>query len=112
MKDCLFCRIVAHEIPSRAVHEDKRIYAFEDIAPQAPTHVLVIPKKHIGRLAEAEPGDAAVIGELAARAAAIARERGLSDYRLVLNNGESAGQSVFHLHFHLLGGRTFSWPPG
>jgi len=112
MTDCLFCRIAAHEIPSRAVYEDARVYAFEDIAPQAPTHVLLVPKKHIGRIAEAGAGDSALIGELASRAAAIARERGLADYRLVLNNGEGAGQSVFHLHIHLLGGRRFSWPPG
>ena len=102
MKDCLFCKIAAREIPSRTVHEDARVFAFEDIAPKAPTHVLVVPKKHIGRLAE----------ELALRAAAIALERGLSDYRIVINNGECAGQSVFHLHLHLLGGRPFSWPPG
>jgi histidine triad (HIT) family protein len=94
------------------VHDDARVFAFEDIAPKAPTHVLVVPKKHIGRLDEAGADDTAVLGELAARAAAIARERGLSDYRLVINNGEGAGQSVFHLHVHLLGGRPFSWPPG
>jgi len=112
MKECLFCKIAAHEIPSRAVHEDARVYAFEDIAPKAPTHVLVVPKKHIERLAEASAEDTGLIGELAARAAAIARERGLSDYRVVVNNGEGAGQTVFHLHLHLLGGRPFSWPPG
>jgi histidine triad (HIT) family protein len=112
MNECLFCRIAAREIPSRTVHEDARVFAFEDIAPKAPTHVLVVPKKHIGRLAEAGSDDTAVLGELAARAAAIARERGLSDYRIVINNGEGAGQSVFHLHLHLLGGRPFSWPPG
>ncbi len=112
MSDCLFCKIAKREIPSKTVYEDDRIYAFEDIAPKAPTHVLVIPKKHIPRLADAGVEDAPLIGETAARAAVIAREKGLVHYRLVLNNGEGAGQSVFHLHFHLLGGRPFTWPPG
>ena len=110
--ECLFCRIAAREIPSKKVYEDDRIYAFEDIAPKAPTHILVIPKKHIARLSETGPEDAPLIGEVAARAAAIARDKGLGHYRLVLNNGEGAGQSVFHLHFHLLGGRPLTWPPG
>jgi histidine triad (HIT) family protein len=110
--DCLFCKIAAGEIPSRRVYEDERIYAFEDIAPKAPTHILVIPKKHIARLADAGAQDAPLIGELATRAASIARERGLEHYRLIVNNGEEAGQSVFHMHFHLLGGRPFAWPPG
>ena len=112
MVDCLFCRIVAGEIPSRKVFEDDRVYAFEDIAPKAPTHVLVVPKKHIARLADAGADDEMLIGEVVARAAAIAKDRGLEHYRLVVNNGEGAGQSVFHIHFHLLGGRGFSWPPG
>ena len=110
--DCLFCRIVKREIPSRAVAEDDRIYAFEDIAPKAPVHVLIVPKKHIATLADATEEDAALVGDVAMKAASIARERGLAHYRLVVNNGEGAGQSVFHLHFHLLGGRPFSWPPG
>jgi len=110
--ECLFCRIAAREIPSKKVYEDDRIYAFEDIAPKAPTHILVIPKKHIARLSDAGAEDAPLIGEVAARAAAIARDKGLGHYRLVLNNGEGAGQSVFHLHFHLLGGRPLGWPPG
>lgn len=112
MADCLFCKIVAGEIPSRRVFEDDRVFAFEDISPKAPTHLLVVPKKHIARLSDATSEDAPLVGEVATRAAAIARERGLSDYRLVANNGEGAGQSVFHLHFHLLGGRPLSWPPG
>lgn len=112
MADCLFCRIVQGEIPSRKVFESERIYAFEDIAPRAPTHVLVIPKKHIARLADAGPEDAALVGEAATAAAGIARDRSLEHFRLVLNNGEGAGQSVFHIHFHLLGGRGFAWPPG
>ena len=112
MSDCLFCRIAGGEIPSKKVYEDESVYAFEDIAPKAPTHVLVIPKKHISGLADVSPGDEALLGAVAARAAAIARERGLADFRLVANNGEGAGQSVFHLHFHLLGGRAMTWPPG
>jgi histidine triad (HIT) family protein len=112
MEGCLFCRIVAGEIPSRTVHADDRVVAFEDIAPKAPTHVLIVPRKHISKLDEASPEDAAVLGEAALRAAAIAREHGLDDFRVVINNGAAAGQSVFHLHFHLLGGRNFSWPPG
>ncbi len=112
MTDCIFCKIADGRIPSRKVYEDERVFAFEDIAPKAPTHVLVIPKKHIARLTDVGAEDAALVGELAMRATAIARERGLSDFRLVANNGEGAGQSVFHLHFHLLAGRPMAWPPG
>jgi histidine triad (HIT) family protein len=112
MTDCLFCRIAAGEIPSQAVFSDDRIYAFRDIAPKAPTHVLVIPRKHIAKLADAGEADRELVGEVVARAAAIARDLGLEHYRLVANNGEGAGQTVFHLHFHLLGGRPMSWPPG
>jgi len=112
MSDCLFCRIVAGEVPSKRVYDDERIYAFEDIAPKAPVHILVVPKKHLSRLADASAADTALIGALATGAAAIARERDLPHYRLVLNNGEGAGQTVFHLHIHLLAGRPFSWPPG
>ena len=111
MSDCLFCKIVEGGIPSRKVYEDERVYAFEDIAPKAPTHVLVVPKKHIDRLSDAST-DSGLVGEVATRAASIARERGLSDFRLVVNNGEGAGQSVHHLHVHVLGGRTMKWPPG
>jgi histidine triad (HIT) family protein len=110
--DCLFCKIASGVIPSREAYSDDRVYAFHDIAPKAPTHVLVIPRKHIGRLAEAGAGDRELMGELVLRAAAIARDLGLEHYRLVANNGEGAGQSVFHVHFHLLGGRPMSWPPG
>lgn len=112
MSDCIFCRIVAGEIPSTKVFEDDRIFAFEDISPKAPTHVIVVPREHISRLSDTSPADEALLGALASRAAAIARDRGLSDFRVVVNNGEGAGQSVFHLHFHLLGGRAMSWPPG
>lgn len=112
MSDCIFCRIVEGEIPSKKVFEDDRIFAFEDISPKAPTHVIVVPREHISRLSDASPADEALLGALASRAAAIARDRGLSDFRVVVNNGEGAGQSVFHLHFHLLGGRAMGWPPG
>ena len=109
---CLFCKIAAGEIPSKRVYADDLVYAFHDIAPKAPTHVLVIPRKHIARLADAAPEDKELVGEVVARAAAIAHDLGLEHYRLVANNGEGAGQTVFHLHFHLLGGRPMSWPPG
>jgi histidine triad (HIT) family protein len=109
---CIFCGIVEGRIPSKKVFEVERVYAFEDIAPKAPTHVLIVPKKHIATFSDVSSEDEALLGALAARAAAIAKERGLSDFRLVANNGEGAGQSVFHLHFHLLGGRSMSWPPG
>ena len=109
---CLFCRIVRGEIPARIVREDEHTVAFRDIDPKAPTHVLVIPRKHIGRLAEAGAEDRELLGEVVSRAAAIARDLGLEHYRLVVNNGEQAGQSVFHIHFHLLGGRPLGWPPG
>jgi histidine triad (HIT) family protein len=113
MKDCLFCRIVAGEIPARKVHEDDSTFAFEDINPQAPTHVLVVPKKHIPGLKEASAEDAEIIGRCHLAAAQLARQRGIEDgYRTVLNVGPGAGQSVFHLHVHLLGGRNLAWPPG
>jgi histidine triad (HIT) family protein len=110
--DCLFCKIAAGDIPSKQAWADERVYAFHDIAPKAPTHVLVIPRKHIPRLADVGPGDRELVGEVVARAASIARDLGLEHYRLVANNGEGAGQTVFHLHFHLLGGRPMTWPPG
>jgi histidine triad (HIT) family protein len=110
--DCLFCKIASGTIPSKTAYSDDRVYAFHDIAPKAPTHVLVIPRKHIGRLAEAGAEDRELLGEVVLRAAAIARDLGLEHYRLVGNNGEGAGQSVFHVHFHLLGGRPMAWPPG
>ena len=110
MSDCLFCEIVEGRIPSRKVFADESVYAFEDIAPRAPTHVLVVPRTHVSRIAEA--GDPEMVGRVLLAAARIARERGLEHYRLVINNGEEAGQSVFHFHVHLLGGRPMSWPPG
>jgi histidine triad (HIT) family protein len=113
MNDCLFCRIIAGEIPSKKVCEDDYTYAFEDINPQAPTHVLVVPKKHVRGLKEAGVEDAEIIGRCLLVAARIARERSIEDgYRTVLNIGPRAGQSVFHLHVHLLGGRRLGWPPG
>ncbi len=113
MNDCLFCRVSRGEIPSKKVYEDEHTYAFEDIRPQAPTHILVVPKKHIRGLREAKAEDAEIIGRCHLVAAQIARERGIEDgYRTVLNVGPGAGQSVFHLHVHLLGGRMLGWPPG
>lgn len=113
MKDCLFCRIISGEIPSKKVYEDEHIYAFEDINPQAPTHILVVPKKHIRGLKEAQKEDAEIIGYCQLAAASIAQQRSIEDgYRTVINVGPRAGQSVFHLHVHLIGGRTLHWPPG
>jgi histidine triad (HIT) family protein len=113
MPDCLFCRIIKGEIPSKKVFEDDRAYVFEDINPQAPTHVLIIPKKHIAGLKEATAEDAEIIGYLHLLAAKLGRERQIEDgYRTVFNVGPKAGQSVFHLHLHLLGGRALRWPPG
>jgi len=111
--DCLFCRLIRGEIPAKKVFEDKETFVFEDINPQAPTHVLIIPKKHIVDLKEAKPEDAEIIGKLHLVAAQIARSRKIENgYRTVLNVGPGAGQSVFHLHLHLLGGRSLAWPPG
>jgi histidine triad (HIT) family protein len=113
MSDCLFCRILRGEIPSKKVYEDERTFAFDDVNPQAPTHVLIIPKKHVVGLKEAGPEDAELIGYCQLVAAKIARERGIEGgYRTVYNVGPGAGQSVFHLHLHLLGGRGLKWPPG
>ena len=113
MKDCLFCRIIRGEMPAKKVYEDADTFAFEDINPQGPTHILVIPKKHIRGLKEATPEDAEIIGRCHLVAGEIARQRGIEDgYRTVLNVGPRAGQSVFHLHVHLIGGRNLHWPPG
>lgn len=113
MSDCLFCRIVRGEVPSQKVYEDERVFAFEDLHPQAPTHVLIVPKKHIRGLKEATAEDAEIIGHCHLVAARIGRECGIEDgYRTVFNVGPRSGQSVFHLHLHLLGGRPLRWPPG
>jgi len=109
--ECIFCKIVAKELPSRLVYEDDDIIAFNDLNARAPLHVLVVPRRHVERLSELD--DAALAGKLALVAARIARDAGHGDnFRLVVNNGAGAGQSVFHLHFHVLGGRQFTWPPG
>src|SRR5579872_1152663 len=113
MTDCLFCNIIAGKIPAKKVYEDEHAFAFEDIDPKAPTHVLIIPKKHIVGLKEAQAEEAVIVGRCQLAAAEIARQRGIENgYRTVLNVGPGAGQSVFHLHVHLLGGRPLSWPPG
>ncbi len=113
MDDCLFCKISRKEIPAKLVYEDQETFAFEDIQPQAPTHILICPRKHLVSLTEAAADDAAMLGRLQLIAAKLAVERKLTDgYRTVINNGRGAGQSVFHLHLHLLGGRAFRWPPG
>ena len=111
---CLFCRIVAGEIPASKVYEDDEVLAFNDINPQAPLHVLVIPKRHISTTNDLSPEDDALIGTVVRRAAAIAREKGYADrgYRSVLNCNAEAGQTVFHIHLHLLAGRGLGWPPG
>ena len=112
--DCLFCKIIKREIPASIVYEDDRVLAFNDINPQASTHVLVVPKKHIATLNDLQSGDDAIVGEVVRRAAAIAEERGIAagGYRTVFNTNRDAGQTVFHIHLHLIGGRNLSWPPG
>jgi histidine triad (HIT) family protein len=113
MSDCLFCKIIAGQIPSKKVYEDDKVYVFEDIQPVAPTHVLIIPKRHFAGLKEAQGSDAEIIGYCNLVAAKLARERDIEDgYRTVLNVGPRSGQSVFHLHLHLIGGRDLKWPPG
>ena len=114
MADCLFCKIIAGEIPGAIVYQDERLVAIKDINPQAPTHVLVLPRRHIATLNDLTPGDDGLVGEMARRAAAIAKEHGHAErgYRTVFNCNADAGQTVFHIHLHMLGGRRFSWPPG
>jgi histidine triad (HIT) family protein len=114
MSDCLFCKIVAKEIPARVAYEDAEILAFDDIHPAAPVHVLVVPKRHIATLNDVAPGDAPLLGRLLEVAARIARERGVdaSGWRATFNVGRDANLLVFHLHLHAMGGRPFSWPPG
>jgi histidine triad (HIT) family protein len=112
--DCLFCKIVAGDIPSSKVYEDDDLFAFDDITPQAPTHVLIVPRKHIDSLDKATAPDQELLGKLMLAAADIAREKGFADdgYRVVINTNANGGQTVFHLHVHLLGGRPFIFPPG
>jgi histidine triad (HIT) family protein len=110
---CLFCKIVAGDIPSKKVFEDDVTYAFRDIGPQAPTHILIVPRKHIGSLAETTESDREMLGHLHRVAAQIAKSEGLSQgFRTVINTGPDGGQTVDHLHVHLLGGRSMTWPPG
>jgi diadenosine tetraphosphate (Ap4A) HIT family hydrolase len=112
--ECLFCRIVAGEVPSSRVHDDDQVIAIRDIAPRAPTHILLMPRRHIPSAADLVETDGPLLGHLFAVAADLARSEGIADggYRLVSNIGRWAGQTVDHLHFHLMGGRPFSWPPG
>ncbi len=113
MADCLFCKIVAKEIDAKVVHESSEVLAFEDINPGAPTHVLVIPKRHIASADDLGTDDGALLAELFQTMTAVAKAAGLEKgHRIVTNVGEDAGQSVHHLHFHVLGGRSLSWPPG
>ena len=111
--DCLFCKIIAGEIPSAKVYEDDTVFAFRDIAPQAPVHVLIIPKEHIKSAAQIDETNSGVVAHIFEVAAKIAKDEGLEDgFRIVNNCGDSAGQTVKHLHFHLMGGREFTWPAG
>ena len=110
--DCIFCRIVRGEIPARKVYEDGELLAFHDINPQAPVHVLVIPREHVVNLAEAGEQHEQLLGHLLLVAAQVARQEGLDSFRTVINSGAEAGQTVFHLHVHVIGGRPLDWPPG
>jgi diadenosine tetraphosphate (Ap4A) HIT family hydrolase len=114
MNDCIFCRIIQRQAQGKIVYEDVMAVAIEDLHPQAPVHLLVIPRKHLPSLKEATPEDEPLLGHLFTVASQLVRERGLEakGYRTVINNGAGAGQSVFHLHLHVLGGRVFHWPPG
>ena len=114
MSDCLFCRIIAGEVPGKFVHQDDRLVAFSDINPQAPMHVLIVPRRHIPSLNELSAEDDTLVGEMTRLAATIAKAHGHAEqgYRTVFNCNAGAGQTVFHIHMHVLGGRNFRWPPG
>jgi len=113
MADCIFCKIAQGELQSDIIREDDQAVAFRDINSQAPTHILIIPKKHIPTLAEASEQEGSLLGHLLLMARQVAEDQNLRDgYRVVLNNGVAAGQTVFHIHLHLMGGRAFDWPPG
>jgi histidine triad (HIT) family protein len=114
MTDCLFCRIVQKTIPAKIVHEDDRTLAFDDINPQAPVHTLIIPKKHVSTVQDCRDQDSDLLAELMVACANVAQQKGLAEsgYRIVTNTGRDAGQTVFHLHLHVLGGRHLAWPPG
>ena len=114
MTNCLFCKIINRDIPGSIVYEDDRVLAFSDINPQAPTHILIVPKRHIATLNDLSVEDDQIVGELVRRAAIIAKEQDISagGFRTVFNTNRDAGQTVFHIHLHLLGGRSLQWPPG
>lgn len=112
MSDCLFCNIIQGKIPCSKVYEDDRYFAFNDISPQAPTHILVVAKTHVDKIASMNEADCAMVGGLFLAAAKICGEKKIEDYRLVINNGAGVGQSVFHIHLHILAGRPMGWPPG
>jgi histidine triad (HIT) family protein len=112
VSDCIFCRIAQGEAPARIVYQDEDVTAFHDLNPQAPVHILIIPNRHIASVAQAGSDDEPALGRLFTAARYVAEEFGATDYRLVINSGSQAGQSVFHLHMHLLGGRRMGWPPG
>ncbi len=112
MSDCIFCKIANGEIQAQIIYQDEDVVGFKDLNPQAPSHILIIPVKHIENLAYAKEEDVLLLGKIQLAAAKIAKELGLKDFRLVANNGKGAGQSVFHLHYHLMGGRRFLWPAG
>lgn len=112
--DCLFCKIAQGEIPAKILYQDEKVVVFEDINPQAPHHKIIIPRKHIATLNDLEASDAALVGEMVQSAAELAKELGMAEkgYRLVMNCNDAGGQTVFHIHLHLLGGRSMTWPPG
>ena len=114
MDDCIFCKIVTGDIPADIVYQNDHVVAFRDLDPQAPTHILVIPRRHIARLNDLQESDADIIGQLVLAAAEIARQEGIAEdgYRTILNCNDDGGQTVFHIHLHLLGGRRMGWPPG
>lgn len=114
MTDCLFCKIIAGDIPSTKVYEDEHTFAFRDISPKAPTHILIVPKKHIATTNDLTPENADVVGKIALTARKLAADEGIAEdgYRMVFNCNRLAGQTVFHIHMHLLGGRELGWPPG
>ncbi len=114
MSDCIFCKIAGKQIPSKIVHEDDQAVAFDDVNPQAPTHVLVIPRRHVASIAELNEADTGLLGHLMLTGSKVAKQKGIAEdgYRLVVNTGRNGGQTVFHLHLHVLGGRPMHWPPG
>lgn len=112
MKNCIFCKIASGEVQAQIVYQDEDVVVFKDLNPQAPTHLLIIPVKHIAKLDEASEQDMALLGKLQLTVAKIAKEMGITDFRLVTNNGKGAGQSVEHLHYHFMAGRRFLWPAG